>query len=148
MAGHMAQDVIREGKHIGKDRSVNLGDITTYHIFVRGLALDWHHGGRSDPLTLSVDLAVALPTDFAADRYKSVVCYHSVVTAATSIAQSGSHRDLESLSEAIAEQCLGDARVESVVLECAAGTGGFKLTQHQRTEPTSDLQPLRLAVGE
>ena len=132
---------------------MNLGNLNSYKIFVRDLELEWQNGSGSHQLLLEAVLTVVLPPDFAADRYKFVVCYDRVVTGAKEIAANGGHPDLAGLCEAVVEHCLADHRVSAVSVEANPATrrdGGFGGMTVSRARPSASdgVEPaLKLVAG-
>lgn len=131
---------------------MDLGKIVNYHIFVRDLQLDWDRDGMMTPILLSADLTVTLPPDFAADRYKFVVCYNDVVTSAKDLAKSGRFETLDGLGDAIADHCQMDTRVETIEVtltspaNAEAQLGGYEVIRQQSQQ--HDTVPLKAAIGD
>lgn len=89
------------------------------HVFIRDLALDAHIGvhrhehGRTQPIRLNVDLAVAETADRNRDRLEDVVCYEKLADKIRAIVAQGHVRLVETLAEYVAQACLEDARILS-----------------------------------
>lgn len=115
------------------------------HVFIRDLALDAHIGvhrhehGRSQPIRVNVDLAVAETAGRVDDRLADVVCYEAIARRIRTIVAEGHVKLVETLAEYVAQACLEDARVLAVrvrieklaALEGAASVG----VEIERTRP-------------
>jgi 7,8-dihydroneopterin aldolase/epimerase/oxygenase len=89
------------------------------HVFIRDLALDAHIGvhrhehGRTQPIRVNVDLAVAETAERTGDRLEDVVCYQAVADRIRAIVARGHVKLVETLAEMVAQACLEDPRVLS-----------------------------------
>lgn len=89
----------------------------TRHVFVRDLRLDAHIGvhrheeGRAQPIIVNVDLTVTEGDESLNDSLANVVCYERVVNNIKALVDAGHVRLVETLAEAVAEDCFTDERV-------------------------------------
>lgn len=89
------------------------------HVFIRDLALDaqigvhGHEQGRTQPILINVDLAVAEEGERTGDRLEDVVCYAALAGKIRAIVARGHVKLVETLAEHVAQACLEDRRVLS-----------------------------------
>lgn len=115
------------------------------HVFIRDLALDAHIGvhrheqGRTQPIRVNVDLAVAETARRTADRLKDVVCYETLAGQIRDIVARGHVKLVETLAEYVAQACLEDERVLSArvrIEKLAAVAGAASVgVEIERTRP-------------
>jgi len=115
------------------------------HVFIRDLALDAHVGvhrhehGRTQPIRVNVDLAVAETAERVGDRLEDVVCYETIAGRIRTIVARGHVKLVETLAEYVAQACLEDPRVLSarVRIEKLAAVAGAASVgiEIERTRP-------------
>ncbi|MFP3945098.1 MAG: dihydroneopterin aldolase [Alphaproteobacteria bacterium] len=115
------------------------------HVFIRDLALEAHIGvhrheqGRTQPIRVNVDLAVAEGPDRTADRLKEVVNYETLAGRIRAIVARGHVKLVETLAEYVAQACLEDERVLSArvrIEKLAALAGAASVgVEIERTRP-------------
>ena len=95
---------------------MSLDNLAYYKVFVRDLQLKWRGDHHLDLLLMSLEIAVDLPVNLTADRYKFVVCYDRIIKGAKVLAEISENNSLQYLAEQISEHCLEDKRVQSLIL--------------------------------
>ncbi len=88
-------------------------------VFVRDLQVDAfigaydHEMGRTQPVTINIDMQVAEPSNPISDNLEDVVCYNRISNSVQDIIDDGHIKLVETLAERIAAKCLAHPMVRS-----------------------------------
>lgn len=91
-------------------------------IFIRDLRVDMkigiydHEKAEVQPVVINLEAVVTPPADWRVDSYDNVVCYATIAEAIRKMAGSGHINLLETFAEHIADFCLQNGQIESVMV--------------------------------
>ncbi|MEE9359722.1 MAG: dihydroneopterin aldolase [Hyphomicrobium sp.] len=143
-------------RNIGGRRSAQgpLDESTCDHIFVRGLVLPISVGvydeeqGVKQQVSFTVEAAVAPTIAVKGDEIAEVPSYDDLAGAVRAVVSAGHINLVETLAERIAEHCLKDERIVSVLvrvekLERGPASVGVEIVRPRMAVPDVELRQIK-----
>jgi dihydroneopterin aldolase len=139
---------------VGRKEAAGRLDATADRIFVRGLVLPVALGvydeeqGVTQKVSFTIEAAVAAGVSPKGDAIAEVPSYDDLVGAVRTVVANGHINLVETLAERIAEHCLRDKRIVSVLvrvekLERGPASVGVEIVRPRMAAPTVELPGLK-----